>query len=132
MQTQDFDFAALFAEAAASTETAPQEDYREQLYRDSTFSKKWAATHQEAVKNTVQEYKDAKHNRDTWQAKNYKQNRQTVTVGSDYEERNLSIGAINEKRRTGAIKAYQFTMNEARQTLKDLWLTPAEIAGLID
>ena len=119
---------ATLDEPAPTTDT--QEDELEQIYQRSTFSKKWAATRQEAIDKTLAEYRSAEQHLKTWQAKDYKANFRTVTVGTDYDERNFSIGGINDLRKASAIADYSGAMGEAIDTWKKLSLTQSEIDEL--
>ena len=134
----DFDWGSLFndIEDIYKNKETPEETLalqREEDYQNSRYSKKWAATFEEAVKKTVLEYTNAKNEKDKWNAKVYKSAKgKSVEVGDGmYDGGQYSIDYINNRRKENAIKSAEYSMKEALSDLKGLGLTQQEINNLI-
>lgn len=109
------------------------EQEKEDWYKNSKFSKKWAAKYQDAVSRTVKEYLDSKATYDDWSSRQYKSNKGTVFLGGDDvfgEQR--SIGSINEGRRQRVLRGSKMLMDESIETLKELGFNNEEITNLIE
>ena len=137
--TDDFDWESLFNPSPEQQEKIRQEikkseeQEKEDWYQNSRFSKKWAATYQDAVNRTVKEYLDAKATYEDWGSRQYKQNKGMVFLGGDdvFGEAK-SIGSINEGRRQRVMRGAKMLMDESIETLKDLGLTDEEISNLLN
>ena len=137
--TDDFDWESLFNPSEEEQENIRQEikkseeQEKEDWYQNSRFSKKWAATYQDAINKTVKEYLDAEATYDDWSSRQYKSNKGTVFLGGDDifgEQR--SIGSINEGRRKRVLRGSKMLMDESIETLKELGLNNEEITNLIE
>lgn len=132
----DFDWMSLLNEVEEDSKRPKEEkdkEEKENWYQGTKFSKKWAATYQDAVNRTVKEYLDAKATYDDWASRQYKQNKGMVFLGGDdiFGEAK-SIGSINEGRRQRVLRGAKMQMDEAIETLKELRLTDEEISNLLN
>ena len=136
---EEFDYMSLFSPSPEEKEKINQEikkskeKEKEDWYQRTKFSKKWAATYQDAVNKTVKEYLDAKATYEGWGSRQYKQNKGMVFLGGDdiFGEAK-SIGSINEGRRQRVLRGAKMQMDEAIETLKELRLTDEEISNLLN
>jgi hypothetical protein len=136
--TDDFDWESLFNPSPEQQEKIRQEikkseeQEKEDWYQNSRFSKKWAATYQDAVNRTVKEYLDAKATYEDWGSRQYKSNKGVVYAGGDdIHGTAYTIGGINEYRRKKTMAGAKMLMDESIETLKDLGLTDEEISNLL-
>jgi hypothetical protein len=136
--TDDFDWESLFNPSEEEQEKIKQEikkseeQEKEDWYQNSRFSKKWAATYQDAVNRTVKEYLDAKATYEDWGSRQYKSNKGVVYAGGDdIHGTAYTIGGINEYRRKKTMDGAKMLMDESIETLKDLGLTDEEISNLL-
>jgi hypothetical protein len=137
--TNDFDWESLFNPSPEEQERIKQEikkseeQEKEDWYQGTKFSKKWAATYQDAINRTVKDYLDAKATYDDWASRQYKSNKGVVFLGGDdiFGEAK-SIGSINEGRRKRVLRGAKMQMDESIETLKELRLTDEEISNLLN
>ena len=137
--TDDFDWESLFNPSLEEQKIRDEEykkskeQEKEEWYQSTKFSKKQAATYQDAVNRTVKEYLDAKATYDDWASRQYKQNKGMIFLGGDdvFGEAK-SIGSINEGRRQRVLRGAKMQMDEAIETLKELRLTDEEISNLLN
>jgi hypothetical protein len=137
--TDDFDWESLFNPSEEEEEKINQEikkskeQEKEDWYQGTKFSKKWAATYQDAVNRTVKEYLDAKATYEDWGSRQYKSNKGMVFLGGDdvFGEAK-SIGSINEGRRKRVLRGAKMQMDESIELLKELRLTDEEISNLLN
>jgi hypothetical protein len=135
---QGFDWTSLFDKSPEKEQQINEqierskEQEREEWYQGTSFSKKWAATYQEAVNKTVKEYFDAKATYNDWSSRQYKENKSIVFLGDDdILGQAKSIGSINEGKRRNVLNGAKMQMDEAIETLKELQLSDNEIADLL-
>jgi hypothetical protein len=136
--TEGFDWMSLFDKSPEKERQIneqiekSEEQEREEWYQGTSFSKKWAATYQEAVNKTVKEYFDAKATYEDWGSRQYKSNKGVVySGGDDIHGTAYTIGGINEYRRKKTMDGAKMQMDEAIETLKELQLSDNEIADLL-
>jgi hypothetical protein len=136
--TDDFDWNAIYAEAAKDTSKSdPQagiDQNREEAYQHSRFDKNWAPTYKDAVKKLTEKYTAALATKKEWESKQYKQNKTVVEVGakdSDFGPA-LSIGGINEGKKRKKIASAEMDMKEALEDLNLLGLIKEEIHKLTE
>lgn len=132
-EIDNFDWEALFNDAGTN-DVAPELSRKDELrknYLNSRFSKKWAATLDEAIEKTVAEYNSAKNTFNEWAGKQYKQNKGNVWVGEELGGKSYNIGRINEKRRNRNIEVAKSVMDDAIKDLKEFGLNQQEIDELL-
>jgi hypothetical protein len=137
--TDDFDWESLFNPSVEEEKRRDEElqKYKEQekedWYQNSRFSKKWAATYQDAINRNIKEYLDAKATYEDWGSRQYKSNKGMVFLGGDdiFGEAK-SIGSINEGRRQRVLRGAKMQMDESIELLKELRLTDEEISNLLN
>jgi hypothetical protein len=132
---EGFDFDKLFAEQEAETKGEKQkseqeliEQEREDAYQKSSFSKKWAKTYSEAKEKLIEQYNNAKKQKEEIESKSIKSaGNKKVYVGSELDGQNVTIDYINKKRKDAQIKNAQSEMDSAKKDLENLGLTKKEI-----
>jgi hypothetical protein len=134
---EEFDWEGLF-NIAASEENKPSKsdldlETRREEYKNSKFSKKWAATYDEAVTKLKADYRSAIATYFDYLRREYKKAGPDakVFVGDEVGGRDMGIDSINEKRRQRNIKGAEMVMKDTIEDLKSLGLTSEEISEFI-
>lgn len=106
---------------------------KEDWYQKSKWSKKYAATYEEAVKKTIESYLAAKATYDDWASRSYKSNKGVVYAGGDdIHGEAYTIGGINENRKRNRMMGAKMQMDEAVDNLKELGLNDNEINNILN
>lgn len=124
----DFDYSKMFDDKTSEPIVSPTKlEEREEMYKNSSFDKKWAKNYEEAKNKLFKEYNEAKNTYDDWSSRVYKQNKNTVHIGDEIDGVSKTIGSINEKKRNRILQAQKQTMDQSIKDLKALGLTQEEI-----